>query len=149
MCSKLKKILCFTFLITFLTFNSQIVANAEQGYKESPLNAKDTYDNFMISLLNEKLTQAIEEHYGKSLVGFTRPSEEFIKVQQLTKEYKNDEIRNEIKYIVTFSISPIVEENGKRITKDADTIQFEVLTDPLGKGDSNKGIKLKKYEQHK
>jgi Protein of unknown function (DUF3888) len=136
-------------LFTFLMLNNQIITKAKQEYEESPLNTKEAYDNFMISLLNEDVTKAINEQYGESFVGFKRTSENFIKIQELTKEDEKYENRRHIKYIVTFSLSPIVEERGKQVTKGTDVIQFEVLTDHLSQGDANKGIKLIKYQQHK
>ncbi|MDP1427077.1 hypothetical protein Q8G31_24685 [Priestia megaterium] len=148
-CAQLKKLLFLTFLIIFLTFNSQIVANAEQGYEESPLNTKETYDNFMISLLSEKLTESMNEHYGKSLVGYKRTSENFIKIQQFIKENTEERSMRNIKYVVTFSLSPVIEEKGKQVTEGTDIIQFEVLTDYLDEGDTDKGVKLIKYQQHK
>ena len=145
----MKKLLFLTFLIVFLTFNSQIVANAEKGYEESPINTKETYDNFMISLLNEKLTKSIYEHYGKSFVGYKKTSENFIKIQQFIKENPKENDMRAIKYVVTFNLSPVIEERGKQVTKGTDIIQFEVLTDYLDEGDTDKGVKLIKYQQHK
>jgi hypothetical protein len=54
-----------------------------------------------------------------------------------------------IKYVVTFSLSPVIEEKGKQVTEGTDIIQFEVLTDYLDEGDTDKGVKLIKYQQHK
>lgn len=136
------------FLIVFLTFNNEIVAKASQEYEESTLDTKVTYDNFIRSLLNEKLTRSISKQYGKKLVGYESAVGDYIEIKQLSRETVTEKTKD-VKYHVTFSIRPHVEENGKQITKGTDHIHFEILPDLLSEGDTNKGIRLIKYEQHK
>jgi len=145
-CAHLKKMILLLFLIMFFSFSRQVIVQAEQGFEMPPLTTEETYDNFMSSLLNQKVFESLRKHYGKEFTGF-QTSEDFVEIKELPREnlQKNG---TDVKYIVTYKLSPFLKSNGDKVRNGTDILHFEVITDYLEEGDTTNGIKLIKYEEN-